>query len=156
VPIRIRGDVDEAIPSATSQVIEALVKLATVTGDMALQEKAWSVAEHAAGRAEKQTYGQVGILNACELVLEPRKLILVDQAENPRLVPVANRNPDPRRVDILVSVGMENRLANLPGGTAPPTDTAAAFLCTGQICLPAIKDPGELETMLQVKTASTI
>lgn len=156
VPIRIRGDIDEAIPSATSQVIGALVKLATVIGDIALQEKAWSVAEHAAGRAEKQTYGQVGILNACELAMEPRKLILVDQAANPNLVPVANRNPDPRRVDILVSVGTENQLANLPGGTAPPTDTAAAFLCTGQICLPAIKDSGELEIALRAKTESTI
>ncbi|RVB99714.1 thioredoxin domain-containing protein, partial [Mesorhizobium sp. M7A.F.Ca.AU.001.01.1.1] len=54
VPIRIRGDVDEAIPSATGQIIEALVRLASVTGNLELQERAWHVAEHAAGRAAQQ------------------------------------------------------------------------------------------------------
>ena len=33
VPLRIRGDVDEAIPSATSQIIEAFARTATATGD---------------------------------------------------------------------------------------------------------------------------
>ncbi|RUT92848.1 thioredoxin domain-containing protein, partial [Mesorhizobium sp. USDA-HM6] len=49
VPIRIRGDVDEAIPSATSQIVEALVRLSSLTGDPDLQEKAWTTAEHAMG-----------------------------------------------------------------------------------------------------------
>ncbi|KQZ96075.1 thioredoxin domain protein [Mesorhizobium sp. Root157] len=148
VPIRIRGDVDEAIPSATSQIIEALVRLATVTGDIALQDKAWTVAEHAAGRAEHQAYGQVGILNACELALEPRKLILVDDPHKPRFVPVANRIPDPRRIDIVVAVGATNDLVNLPSAAAPPTTAPAAYLCTGQFCLPAITDPTQLEAEL--------
>ena len=49
VPMRIRGDIDEAIPSATSQIIEAFVRLANVTGDLELQQRAWTLAEHAAG-----------------------------------------------------------------------------------------------------------
>jgi uncharacterized protein YyaL (SSP411 family) len=155
VPIRIRGDVDEAISSATSQIVEALVKTATLTGNIGLQEKAWTVAEHVAGRAEKQTYGQVGVVNACELALEPRKLILVDSADKPSLVTVANRNPDPRRVDIVVPIGTKNDLANLPGGAAPPTTMAAAYLCTGQICLPAVTDPNGLATALRARDKTT-
>ena len=81
VPIRIRGDVDEAISSATSQIIEALVRLASVTGDLDLQDKAWRVAEHAMGRAGHQSYGQAGIVNACALALEPLKLVLVDSPD---------------------------------------------------------------------------
>jgi uncharacterized protein YyaL (SSP411 family) len=65
VPIRIRGDVDEAIPSATSQIVEALVRLSSLTGDLDLWEKAWTTAEHAMGRAAQQAYGQAGIVNAC-------------------------------------------------------------------------------------------
>ncbi|MGX5844641.1 thioredoxin domain-containing protein [Mesorhizobium sp. ArgA1] len=149
VPIRIRGDVDEAISSATSQIIEALVRLASVTGDPDLQDRAWRVAEHAMGRAGHQSYGQAGIVNACALALEPLKLVLVDSSESPSLVPVANRNPDPRRVDIVVAIGTEANRPTLPGGVLPPTNRPGAWLCTGQACLPVVTDPQELELLLR-------
>ncbi|MGX9146558.1 thioredoxin domain-containing protein [Mesorhizobium sp. 128a] len=149
VPIRIRGDVDEAISSASSQIIEALVRLASVTGDLDLQERAWRVAEHAMGRAGHQSYGQAGIVNACALTLEPLKLVLVVSLESPSLVPVANRNPDPRRVDIVVAIGTEANRPTLPGGVLPPTDRPGAWLCTGQACLPVVTDPQELELLLR-------
>ena len=149
VPIRIRGDVDEAIPSATGQIIEALVRLASITGDLDLQERAWKVAEHAAGRAAQQSYGQAGIVNACALAIEPLKLVLIDDLTNPGLVPVANRTPDPRRVDIVVSVGSEANRPVLPGGILPPTDRPGAWLCTGQVCLPVVTGPDELERLLR-------
>ncbi|RUV65310.1 thioredoxin domain-containing protein, partial [Mesorhizobium sp. M5C.F.Ca.IN.020.14.1.1] len=149
VPIRIRGDVDEAIPSATGQIIEAMVRLSSLSGDLELQEKTWKVAEHAAGRAAHQVYGQAGIVNACALAIEPLKLVLVDTQKTPGLVPVANRNPDPRRVDTIVSVGSATNLATLPGGVLPPTIEPGAWLCTGQVCLPVITDAEELERQLR-------
>jgi uncharacterized protein len=149
VPIRIRGDVDEAIPSATSQIIEAMVRLASVTGSIELQEKAWKVAEHAAGRAARQQYGQAGIINACVLVQEPMKLVLVDDKSAPQFIPVANRCPDPRRVDIVVPLGADGDLPSLPGDVLPSTTKAGAYLCTGLSCLPTITDPAELERALR-------
>ncbi|MBZ9868866.1 thioredoxin domain-containing protein [Mesorhizobium sp. CA15] len=149
VPIRIRGDVDEAIPSATSQIVEALVRLSSLTGDIALWEKAWTTAEHAMGRASQQAYGQAGIVNACALTLEPLKLVIVDELDSPRLVPVANRNPDPRRVDIVVPVGSEANRPLLPGGVLPPTDKPGAWFCSGQVCMPVVTNAGELEKLLR-------
>ncbi|ESY62951.1 spermatogenesis-associated protein 20 [Mesorhizobium sp. LNHC252B00] len=149
VPIRIRGDVDEAIPSATGQIIEALVRLASVTGDLDLQEKAWKIAEHAAGRAAHQAYGQAGIVNACALAIEPLKLVIIDALDDPKLVPVANRSPDPRRVDIVAAIGTAANRPMLPGGILPPTDKAGAWFCTGQVCLPVVTDAGELEKLLR-------
>ncbi|MER9026768.1 thioredoxin domain-containing protein [Mesorhizobium sp. M0815] len=149
VPIRIRGDVDEAIPSATGQIIEAMVRLSSLTGDLDLWEKAWTVAEHAAGRAEHQGYGQAGIVNACALALEPLKLGIVDDLANPQLVPVANRSPDPRRVDIVVATRSAINLPALPGGILPPTDRPGAWLCTGQVCLPVVTEAEELERHLR-------
>ncbi|TJW45436.1 MAG: thioredoxin domain-containing protein [Mesorhizobium sp.] len=149
VPIRIRGDVDEAIPSATGQIIGAMVRLASLAGNLDLQEKAWKVAEHAAGRAAHQAYGQAGIINACALAIEPLKLVVVDKPEDPVLVPVANRNPDPRRIDNVVPVGSATNLPMLPGGVLPPTDKPGAWLCTGQVCLPVIASPEELERVLR-------
>ncbi|MBZ9737061.1 thioredoxin domain-containing protein [Mesorhizobium sp. CA18] len=149
VPIRIRGDVDEAIPSATSQIVEALVRLSSLTGDLALWEKAWTTAEHAMGRASQQAYGQAGIVNACALALEPLKLVIIDKLDTPSLVPAANRNPDPRRVDIVVPIGTEANRPLLPGGVLPPTDKAGAWFCSGQVCLPAVTDAEELENLLR-------
>ncbi|MBN9549119.1 MAG: thioredoxin domain-containing protein [Alphaproteobacteria bacterium] len=149
VPIRIRGDVDEAIPSATSQIIEALVRLSSLTGDIDLWDKAWATAEHAMGRAARQSYGQAGIINACALALEPLKLVIIDKPESSTLVPVANRNPDPRRVDIVVPIGTEANRPLLPGGQLPPTDRPGAWFCTGQLCLPVVTDAEELEKLLR-------
>ncbi|PBC05661.1 thioredoxin domain-containing protein [Mesorhizobium sp. WSM3860] len=149
VPIRIRGDVDEAIPSATSQIVEALVRLSSLTGDFDLWEKAWTTAEHAMGRAAQQAYGQAGIVNACALALEPLKLVIIDKLDSSSLVPVANRNPDSRRVDIVLPIGTEANQPLLPGGVLPPTDKPGAWFCSGQACLPAVTDAGELEKLLR-------
>ncbi|OQM74038.1 thioredoxin domain-containing protein [Manganibacter manganicus] len=149
VPLRIRGDVDEAIPSATAQIVEALARLANVTGDIELHAKAWAVAEHAAGRARHQSYGQAGIVNACALVIKPLKLVVVDETEDSKLVSVANRIPDPRRVDHFVPIGATTDLPLLPGAGEPPTKKPGAYLCTGPVCLPVITDPVKLEAALR-------
>lgn len=149
VPMRIRGDIDEAIPSATSQVIEAVVRLANITGDIALQQRAWTIAEHASGRIQSQQYGQAGIVNACVLALEPSKLIVVEDPAQSLLVSVANRNPDPRRVDIFLALGDDTTRAKLPGDILPDTKKTGAYLCTGLICLPVISDPAKLEEALR-------
>lgn len=150
VPVRIRGDVDEAIPSATSQIIEALVRLASMTGDMDIQEKAWTLAEYAAGRAAKQSYGQIGILTACELARAPHKLIMVENPADYQFVPVANRCPDPRRIDIVLHIG-DTAGVSLPGDVVPSTEKPGAYLCTGQTCLPVIADAEVLEKTLKTR-----
>jgi len=148
IPLRIRGDVDEAVPSATAQVVEAKVRHASLAGDASLMERAYAIAEHAAGRIAQQAYGQAGIVNASALALEPMKLVLVDDPEHPRLVPVANRNPDPRRVDIVLPIGTETNRSPLPGGAILPVDRPGAYLCTGRTCLPPVVDPDELKSLL--------
>lgn len=148
VPTRIRGDVDEAVDSATGQIIEATVRLATVTGNPELHERAVCIAEHAIGRVAKQAYGQAGIINAAALALAPIKLIIVEDPAIPMLITVANRNPDPRRVDIVVPINSTSELAALPGTVMPDTKKPGAYLCTGLICLPPIDNPQTLEQAL--------
>jgi uncharacterized protein YyaL (SSP411 family) len=149
VPLRIRGDVDDAIPSANAQIIEAKVRYALVTADPGAMERAYTLAEHAAGRIANQAYGQVGIINATALALEPMKLVLIDSPDEPGLVSVANRSPDPRRVDIVARIGSDPNQIALPGGVLPPTDQPGAFLCTGQVCLPPVSTAAELEQLLR-------
>ena len=125
------------------------MRLSSLTSDPELWEKAWTSAEHTMGRAAQQGYGQAGIVNACALALEPLKLVIIDKPEYPSLVPVANRNPDPRRVDIVVPIGSEANRPLLPGGVLPATDKTGAWFCTGQVCLPVVTDAEELEKLLR-------
>lgn len=156
VPIRIRGDVDEAIPSATSQIIEAFARLSAVSGDTGLQQRAWTLAEQACGRADHQAYGQAGIVNAAAIALDNRKLVIVDTKENPVLVPVANRSPDPRRVDLFLPLGSQAKTGWLPGIALPDTGRSGAYLCKGQVCLPPIADPLELKSKLRPPKADAV
>lgn len=148
VLVRIRGDVDEAVPSATSQIVEALTSLASLTGEASRQEKAWAAAEAAAGRAAGLTYGQAGIVNSCALTLDPIKLVAIDNPEQRTLGEVADSRPDPRRVDILLTVGDRSSLAALPGGVVPDPGKAGAWLCSGNVCLPVITSAEELKSSL--------
>ncbi|MBX3596565.1 MAG: thioredoxin domain-containing protein [Rhizobiaceae bacterium] len=148
VPLRLRGDVDEATPSANAQIIEALTRLASATGNQHLALQAQKIASEAIGRVSNQSYGQAGIAVAHNLAANPSKLVLVGP-ENSELVAVANRNPDPRRVDVVHVLGQGGRIEALPDGTLPSSNSPGAWLCTNRSCRPVITNPSELERALQ-------
>ncbi|MBX3569574.1 MAG: thioredoxin domain-containing protein [Rhizobiaceae bacterium] len=148
VPLRIRGDIDEAIPSATAQIIEALTRLATATSDPVLLEKAWQAASAATGRIAQQPYGQAGIIASCASLASAQKLLIVEDRDAPQLVTVANRYPDPRRVVVVSYLGDPRPGDLLPGGIVPDITFAAAYLCEGQTCRAPVSDPALLERML--------
>ncbi|MCT7376248.1 thioredoxin domain-containing protein [Chelativorans salis] len=147
VPIRIRGDVDEAVPSATAQIIVALTQLSSLSGDHALYEKAARTAEAALARAQHQAYGQAGIVYAAALAQRPMKLLINDTKRRDRFVPVANRISDPRRVDVVLK--KERAPAEQTAGVVIDQATPGAWLCVGQSCLPPIHDPVILEATLR-------
>ena len=145
VPMRIRGDIDEAIPSATAQTISALVQLSTLTGDHLLYERAVRAAEAALGRMQRQPYGQAGLICAAVLAQRPMKL-LINDPDRAIFVPVANQRPDPRRIDILLGAGRTPAEEQL--GIENDRSKPGAWLCRGQICLPPIYTAADLEAEL--------
>jgi len=144
VPIRIRGDIDEAIPSSTSQLIDAFTKLAMITGNDELYNRTLRMAAAASSRVETLLYGQVGVVAAASLAQKPRKLMIHDTDGS--LVAVANRISDPRRVDI--RIGAEPSRAERATNITIDRSRNAAWLCVGQSCLPPISDPEELRKAL--------
>ena len=151
VIIRVRGDQDEAVPSATAQIIEAIVRLATLTGDEELRQYAETVAENALGRVLQQRYGQAGILNSASLLLEPLKLVLVTPDQNHALMRMANRTPDPRRTDLWMEFVDGKKIELVPGGGEVTIGNPAAYLCRGFVCLAPVETEAELEALLQSK-----
>lgn len=146
VPMRIRGDVDDAVPSATAQIIVALTQLSMATGDHVFYEKAVQSAEAACARALRQSHGQAGIVHAAALASRPMKL-LINDATRDKFVPVANRISDPRRVDILL--GPRETPAERAADIAIDRSMPGAWLCVGPTCLPPIRDPAVLEATLR-------
>src|SRR5690606_12581019 len=144
VPIRVRGDIDEAIPSSSSQLIEALTKRSIITGDDALYNKTLKMAAAASARVENLLYGQVGVVHAASLAQKPRKLMINDPVGS--LASTARQIIDPRRVDIMV--GPRTSRMEEASGISIDRDTMGAWLCIGQSCLPPITKAEELREAL--------
>ncbi len=149
VIIRVRGDQDEAIPSATGQIMEAIARLAVVTSDETLRQHAERIAENALGRVLQQRYGQAGVLNSASLLLEPMKLVLVTPEKNHPLMQVADRHPDPRRVDIWIPFNKDKKIELVPGGGETTIKKPAAYLCRGLVCLAPVATEEALEALLR-------
>ena len=146
VPIRIRGDVDEAMPSATSQIIEAMMRTANLTGDAELHQKAWSLPRPpSAGRSLSPTARPASSTPVpCPVAHEAghRRRSEQRQSDQDR-----KRHPIPAGSISCCPWAHKLRPPSLPGGVYPDT-SSGAWLCTAQICLPAITDPAELEQAL--------
>jgi uncharacterized protein YyaL (SSP411 family) len=141
------GDYDEAIPSATSQIIEALTRLFLATGDMTLYRSNETLIEEALGRALAQQYGQIGILNAARMAAEPLSLVIAAPSHQDELVSIANRNPDPRRLDKIIRF-TPDAVIELPTGGTARTENPSAWLCKGQVCLPPVESGDALRILL--------
>ena len=148
VLLRIRGDIDEATPSATAQITTALVRLAAATGSMELHDQAYSCARSALGRALRQSHGQAGIFNSVYLAISQSKLVIVDDPQNATLTAVAKTYPDPRRIDVTLPIGSQAEASLIPGPATLDTANPGAWLCTGQTCLPPVTTASELEALL--------
>jgi len=142
------GDYDEAIPSATGQIIEACTRLFLVTGDLHLYNHNERLAEQAMGRALVQQYGQIGILNASRFAAEPLSLVIADDITDGALTAVARKIPDPRRLDKLIRFEAGTDV-ELPTGGIAHANKPSAWLCKGQVCLAPVETAAALEILLR-------
>ena len=151
VPIRIRGDIDEATPSATSQIIEALTRLATATGNPRRHEEAMDCASAAMGRTRFQSHGQAGIFNAVYMAVRSTRLVIVENPTKAAFSRVARSLPDVRRIDVTIPLNADNHGHPVPEAADFDTSKPAAWLCRGQTCLPPMTSPDRLKRQLSAE-----
>ena len=150
VIVRVRGDQDDAIPSATSQIIDAVTRLAVATGDDSLLQRAQTIAESALGRVLQQQYGPSGVLNSSSLLLEPMKLVLVTPDPKHELMETADRHPDPNAgLTSRIEFRQNEQIELVPGGGGVTIKKPAAFLCRGLVCFAPVETATELEILLR-------
>ena len=139
-PMLIWNDLDEANPSATSQIMEALSRLALVSDDIELTAFVDQVTAQAAGRILQSRFGQAGFVNAADTVLAARKLVVVgEDRETDPLWAWATTHPDPRRIDVFLKAGDDH----------PQFARAGAYLCAQMKCSPPVSIGDELERLIK-------
>ena len=152
VLLRTRHEHDDAAPSASAQVLEALARLALVDDDAALSLRTRKQAAALWGRVKEIPMAASGAVNAIDIIAQPRKLVLLNPVND--MIEVMRANADPGRLDLVVTdASVADGL--VPDGTVATylesgnQKEAAAFLCNGPVCLPPITGTEELSTALR-------
>ncbi|WOC16077.1 thioredoxin domain-containing protein [Pseudochrobactrum sp. MP213Fo] len=148
VILYIYGDQDEAIPSATSQIIEALTRLALITENENLLFKTNELASRALGRSKQMNYGQAGILISAVQLLDPVKLVLIIDDTEDELYRCASRKPDPYRTDVILNRKDARALPQWAHLLSASTNSSCAILCRNNVCLPPVYSAVDLEKLL--------
>jgi uncharacterized protein len=146
---RPRANTDEANPSGASQILEGLVRMATLAGDENLLQKAWSLTERLHAVSRESRYGVAGYFNALDTLQRQRHVTIQakdrDGAES--FLDVLRKIADPALTFDVVS---EDKPAMFFGAAiAGAAGKPQAILCTQQACSAPITDPARLEAMLR-------
>jgi hypothetical protein len=141
--LRARHEFDDAMPSATGQVLEGLFRLSLVNGDAGLSLSSARSAAAAWGRVNNTPMAASGIVNAIDTIIHAKKLVLKNPSRD--MLDVARSHPDPGRLDIVVpaDAAMDHLLPADISAEAP-----GAYFCKGPVCLPPIRTAEELDGIL--------
>jgi hypothetical protein len=145
---RPRADMDEANPSGASQILEGLVRLATLSGDESLLEKAWALTRNLHAFAANTRYGVAGYYNAVDTLQRQRHVTVqaADRAAAESFLDVIRASADP---SLTFEVSGKDKPATFFGiEIAGISDEPQAILCTQQACSLPMTTPAELAEAL--------
>ncbi|MBP0616440.1 thioredoxin domain-containing protein [Jiella mangrovi] len=160
VLFRLRGDQDEAVPSATSLVIEGLAMLGQASGRIAITEAAERAAEAAAVRIGVNVFGHPGIVAAARRLKRGSELAIFGEAAGEGGDPVGSRH-DALRLAALSAVDLdrldldaaspEELPAELAIAGIRPERMPAALLCEARVCRAPVFSAEDLTALLEPK-----
>ncbi|WAP70596.1 hypothetical protein [Jiella pelagia] len=150
VLFRLRGDQDEAVPSATSLVIEGLALLGQASGNLAVTEAGERAAERAAGRIGDNVSGHPGIVAAARRLVRGSELAIFGaEGEDAReaLRTAAQGSVDLDRLDLLAA-SPEDLPSQLAISGIRPERLPAALLCEARVCRAPVFSAADLGGLL--------
>ncbi len=147
--IRPRCDMDEANPSAASQILEALVRYSSISGDQKLLSKAWDLAANLNSATGKYGQAGAGFINALHSLFNHKHIkIFADNADT------ANPYLDVIRSSWNLATSFEISKSNKPTNYLGisielPEVYPCAIICTNQSCSLPLKTPEDLARELR-------
>ncbi len=147
IVIRLTPTADDAIPNAHSVALDVLTRLVAATGDEKWRARADALFTAVTPAVVAQPVGHVGILNALDLFLRGREIIVAGP-QRQALYEAALAAPFGTRIVLDLE----------PGATLPPghpaqaqiaaAGTAAAFVCSDGVCSLPVHDIAGLNALL--------
>ncbi len=150
VLFRLRGDQDEAVPSATALVIEGLAMLGQASGQIRITEAAERAAERAAGRIGDAVAGHPGIVAAAGRLRRGSELAIFgaegeDARDAMRRAALAGVDLD--RLDLLAA-SPDDLPPQLAIAGIRPERLPAALLCEARVCRAPVFSAQDLAGLL--------
>jgi hypothetical protein len=145
---RPRANMDDANPSGASQILEGLVRLATLSGDEKLLERAWALTRNLHAFASGSRYGIAGYHNAVDTLQRQRHVSIhvKDRAATESFLAEIRHVADPA---LTFAVVLEGKPATSFGAELDPSSEApGAIMCTQQACSAPIVSPEGLRKAL--------
>jgi len=148
---------DGAIPSANSVAVLDLLRLARLTGDSALEDKAAQAINCFAGTIQQMPGGYSFFLTALLFQQQlGQEIVIVGDAANTEtraMLKLINQNYLPDSLVVLKDIAQTNgeieRLMPFTREMRPIDDRVTAYICSGFTCQQPINETEELRAMLQ-------
>ena len=145
--LRIKDESDGAEPAGNSMAVQALLRLACITGSDRYREAALRTLQAFAGQVAAAPTAYCAMLRAAGFVVWPvTRVVVQGDPLDPRtraLLQAAHSVHDPFRV-VVGTVGP----VSLPNPASERLPTPRAMVCRRETCLPPTEDPLELKTLL--------
>jgi uncharacterized protein YyaL (SSP411 family) len=146
--LRVKEDYDGAEPSGNSVATLALLKLAAITDDKPMRERAEKALRQSAAKLQRLPEALPYLLAALDYWLEePRRVVIAGDphsAEAKRLLHAAHSVYQPNKVVLGTTGAVEAFAKGLPEKDGP-----VVYLCTGTACQPPTNDPLKLKELLK-------
>jgi uncharacterized protein YyaL (SSP411 family) len=151
--VRAKDSYDNAVPSGTSSMAHALVRLHGYTGDPELRERAETTIRSVAGHALESPFGFGHMLGAIDRLVRGNVEVIVvaatADASALSLVRAAQRAYVPNLAVACVAPGDEIERGLGAGVDRKTIDGAAtAYVCREQTCSPPVTKPADLSPLL--------
>ena len=146
--VRPRSDFDEANPSGASQLLEAFIRYAHISGDEKHLKDAEALASNLQAVAKTNQGNMAGFMNALHSWFRHKHVLVIASSKKSaaKLINTANHNPQiAKSILIRSQQSIKSHLGlQLPTRFNGPT----AIVCSGQSCSAPVTSPEELDVLL--------
>jgi uncharacterized protein YyaL (SSP411 family) len=154
LPLRPLHADDNAMPAGNAVFIRALRQLGTLTGDMAWTKFAQKAAEAFAAGALQNLFARAAWVQAAMDISQPMMIVIVGtEATRADFTAVLRQLSLPAAC--LIELDKTDALPeDHPAYGKKTTAGAAAWICSGQRCLPSVTNPADFREMLRMERSA--
>lgn len=145
--VRPHATIDDAIPNHNGLIAQNLVRLAVLTGDDTLRDRADAMFDALLPLAAQNAFGHLSLLNALDMRLGLAEIVIAGEGAN-ALFDAALQLPPAIRTVLRVADSNALPSSHPAQAKVAATKNAAAFVCRGETCSLPVTDVGELQNLV--------